>query len=85
MNISEILTQPGTAKRTGWFSPQSQSPIKFPQQPEGVRRQQLLTLDQLTDINAQGDQLDVEFKSDRRNMAFYGLSKDDLAKVEGKP
>jgi hypothetical protein len=34
----------------------------------------LLTLDQLTDIIAQGEQLDLAFKSDRRNVAFYGLT-----------
>jgi hypothetical protein len=45
-----------------------------PHQPEGVRRERLLTLDQLTDIIAQGEQLDVEFKSDRHNMALYGLT-----------
>jgi hypothetical protein len=29
---------------------------------------EMLTLDQLTDIIARGEQLDVEFKSDRRRM-----------------
>ena len=39
----------------------------------------MLTLDQLTDIIAQGDQLDVEFKSDRSNLAFYGQTDDKIA------
>lgn len=32
----------------------------------------MLTLAPLTDLIAQGEQLDMEFKSYRRNMAFYG-------------
>ena len=44
----------------------------------------MVTLDQLTDIIARGEQLDVEFKSDRRNPAFYGLPDDEIVVVEGK-
>lgn len=44
----------------------------------------MLTLDQLIDIIAQGEQLDMEFKSDRRNRAFYGLTVDGISVMEGK-
>lgn len=58
---------------------------KLPYPPERVRRERLLTLDPLTDIIAQGEQLDVEFKSDqRRNMAFSGPTDDEIAVMEGK-
>lgn len=42
------------------------------------------TLDRLNDIIAQGEQLDGEFKSDRRNVAFYGLTVDGIFVMEGK-
>lgn len=43
----------------------------------------MLTLDQLIDIIAKSEQLDVEFKSDRRNMDIYDLTEDEIAGVEG--
>lgn len=64
-------------------SPPKAIPIKLPQQAGGVRRERLLTLDQLIDIIAKGEQLDVEFKSDRRNMDIYDLTEDEIAGVEG--
>lgn len=48
-----------------------------------MRRQRLLTLDQLTDIIAQGEQLDAEFKTDRRNRAIDDLTEYEIAAVEG--
>lgn len=42
------------------------------------------SLGQLTEIIARGEQLDVEFKSDRRTMVCYCLSDDEIAVVEGK-
>jgi hypothetical protein len=44
----------------------------------------LLTLDQLTDIIAKGEQLDVEFKSDRLVNALYSLTENEIAVIEGK-
>jgi hypothetical protein len=44
----------------------------------------LLTLEQLTDIIARGEQLYVEFKSDRRTISLSGLTNDEIAVVEGK-
>ena len=42
----------------------------------------MLTLDRLTDIIAKGEQLDLEFKSDRRNIAFCGLTEDEIIVIE---
>jgi hypothetical protein len=44
----------------------------------------LLTLEQLTDIIARGEQLYVEFKSDRRTISLSGLTNDEIAVVEGR-
>jgi hypothetical protein len=45
----------------------------------------LLTLDHLSDIIAQGEQLDVEFKSGRHNMAFYCRINNKVTEIEGNP
>lgn len=44
----------------------------------------MLTLDQLTNIIAKGEQLDVEFKTDRLVYALYGLTDEEIAVVEVK-
>ena len=44
----------------------------------------MLSLDQLTDIIARGVQIDVEFKSARRNMSFYGLTDNEITVVNGQ-
>lgn len=44
----------------------------------------MLTFDQLTDIIAQGEQLDGKFKSERHNMVFYGLTEYEISVMEGK-
>lgn len=44
----------------------------------------MLTLDQLTDIIDQGEQLDAEFKSYQCNMVFYGLTEYGISDMEGK-
>ena len=44
----------------------------------------MLTLDPQTDIIAQGEQLDVKFKSGRHNMAVYGMTEYEISEMEGK-
>jgi hypothetical protein len=44
----------------------------------------MITLDQLTNIIARGEQLDVEFKSDRRIYELYALSDEKSSVLEGK-
>ncbi|MBK5274683.1 MAG: hypothetical protein JJE30_06490 [Desulfuromonadales bacterium] len=44
----------------------------------------MVTVEQLNDIIAKGEQLDVEFKSDRHTMDSYGLADEEIAVVEGK-
>ncbi len=41
----------------------------------------MITLDQLTSLIANGEQLDVEFKSDRLVYALYGLTEEEIALV----
>lgn len=45
----------------------------------------MLTLDRLTGIIAQGEQLDAEDKTDRRNRDFYGLINHEVTEMEGNP
>jgi hypothetical protein len=44
----------------------------------------MITLDQLTNIIAKGELLDVAFKSDRLVYALYGLTDEDITVVERK-
>lgn len=44
----------------------------------------MLTLDRLTDIIAQSEQLDAEDKTVRRNMAVSGLTENIIAKMKGE-
>lgn len=42
----------------------------------------MISVEQLNDIIARGEQLDVEFKSARRKIAIYGQSTKGIAEVE---
>lgn len=44
----------------------------------------MITLEQLTTIIARGEQLDVEFKSARRNPALYDPADDEITELKAR-